>query len=143
MKKLLFLILALLFSASVFCAEPANNLGRSYSRMMSEWPDLHYIRSNGQRTVYGVQDDGSTSYIFTFEDNAVVEECLMVESRDNFAKMWYNETLNAFYKTSYRSVSRTSNGYKFSYSYFDVKIMYFSDRDGYTAMIIYTTDLSY
>ena len=107
--------------------------------MKSEWPDLHYIRSNGARTVYGAQDD-ETSYIFTFENNAVVEECLMLESRDGFAKMWYNEILNSFYNTNYCSVSRTSNGYKFSYSYFDVKIMYFSDPNGYTAMIIYTTD---
>jgi hypothetical protein len=139
MKKFLFILCALVASVQMYGAEPSNNLGKSYSRMVSDWPDMHYLRSNGVRQVYGVQDDG-ISYIFTFENNGLVEECMMVESRDGFAKMWYNETLNSFYKTSYRSVSRTSNGFKFHYSYFDVKIMYFSDYSGNTSMIIYTTD---
>ena len=140
MKKVLTLVTLLTLAFSVFCTEPANNLGRPYSRMIAEWPDLHYISSNGPRTVYGVQDDGSTSSIFTFEDGVVVEECLMVESTDGFAKMWHNSVLESFYKTNYRSVSRTSNGFKFHYSYFDVKVMFFSDRNGYTSMVIYMTD---
>ena len=73
MKKYLVLIISLLLTMSAFSAEPANNLGRPYSRMKSEWPDLHYIRSNGPRNVYGAQDD-ETKYISTFENNAIIKE---------------------------------------------------------------------
>ena len=137
-KHVFAVICCLLLSTSANAGEPQNNLGRSFNYMMSEWQDLKFINNNNGREVWGVTEEGS-SFIFTFENGVVVEECMMVESNDGFAKEWYNAMLQSFQKTGYHSLIRTSDGYTFHYSYFDIKIMYFSDYTGNTAMLLYTT----
>lgn len=138
--KHFFAVLCCLFiTVTAQAAEPQNNLGRSFNYMMSEWQDLRFINNNNGREVWGVTEEGN-SFIFTFENGVVVEECMMVESNDGFAREWYNAMLQSFQKTSYRSLTRTSDGYTFHYSYFDIKVMYFSDYSGNTAMLLYTID---
>ena len=139
MKKNISTVIFLILALNVFSSEPANNLGRSFSSMIDEWSDLSYINTVGDRIVYGTQDDG-TYYIFTFENGVLVEECMMVESTDGFAKMWHNAVLESFYKSKFRTITRTSNGVKFRYSYFYVKVMYFSDKNKNTSLVIYTTN---
>lgn len=135
-----FAVLCCLFiTITAHAAEPQNNLGRSFNYMMSEWQDLRFINNNNGREVWGVTEEGN-SFIFTFENGVVVEECMMIESNDGFAREWYNAMLQSFQKTSYRSLTRTSDGYTFHYSYFDIKVMYFSDYTGNTAMLLYTIE---
>ena len=135
--KHFFAVLCCLFiTITAHAAEPQNNLGRSFNYMMSEWQDLRFINNNNGREVWGVTEEGN-SFIFTFENGVVVEECMMIESNDGFAREWYNAMLQSFQKTSYRSLTRTSDGYTFHYSYFDIKVMYFSDYTGNTAMLLY------
>lgn len=138
--KHFFAVLCCLFiTITAHAAEPQNNLGRSFNYMMSEWQDLRFINNNNGREVWGVTEEGN-SFIFTFENGVVVEECMMIESNDGFAREWYNAMLQSFQKTSYRSLTRTSDGYTFHYSYFDIKVMYFSDYTGNTAMLLYTIE---
>lgn len=138
--KHFFAVLCCLFiTITAYAAEPQNNLGRSFNYMMSEWQDLRFINNNNGREVWGVTEEGN-SFIFTFENGVVVEECMMIESNDGFAREWYNAMLQSFQKTSYRSLTRTSDGYTFHYSYFDIKVMYFSDYTGNTAMLLYTIE---
>ena len=135
-----FAVLCCLFiTITAHAAEPQNNLGHSFNYMMSEWQDLRFINNNNGREVWGVTEEGN-SFIFTFENGVVVEECMMIESNDGFAREWYNAMLQSFQKTSYRSLTRTSDGYTFHYSYFDIKVMYFSDYTGNTAMLLYTIE---
>ena len=135
-----FAVLCCLFiTITAHAAEPQNNLGRSFNYMMSEWQDLRFIKNNNGREVWGVTEEGN-SFIFTFENGVVVEECMMIESNDGFAREWYNAMLQSFQKTSYRSLTRISDGYTFHYSYFDIKVMYFSDYTGNTAMLLYTIE---
>lgn len=135
-----FAVLCCLFiTITAHAAEPQNNLGRSFNYMMSEWQDLRFINNNNGREVWGVTEEGN-SFIFTFENGVVVEECMMIESNDGFAREWYNAMLQSFQKTSYRSLTRISDGYTFHYSYFDIKVMYFSDYTGNTAMLLYTIE---
>lgn len=138
-KHILMVISCFFVAASAQAAEPKNNLGRTFSYIKTEWQDLRFVKNNNGREVWGVTEEGN-SFIFTFENGVVVEECMMIESNDGFAREWYNAMLQSFQKTSYRSVKRTSDGYTFHYSYFDIKVMYFSDYTGNTAMLLYTTD---
>ncbi len=138
-KHFFAIICCLFITITAQAAEPQNNLGRSFNYMMSEWQDLRFINNNNGREVWGVTEEGN-SFIFTFENGVVVEECMMIESNDGFAREWYNAMLQSFQKTSYRSLTRTSDGYTFHYSYFDIKVMYFSDYTGNTAMLLYTIE---
>ena len=96
--KHFFAVLCCLFiTITAYAAEPQNNLGRSFNYMMSEWQDLRFINNNNGREVWGVTEEGN-SFIFTFENGVVVEECMMIESNDGFAENGTMQCCNLFRK---------------------------------------------
>lgn len=133
-KKISIIICFLFIAIYGQAAEPQNNLGRSFRSMKSEWQDLRYIKQRDGRSIWGVKDEVAT-FIFGFVNETVVEEHMLVESNNGFAQEWYEAMLNSFLKTECSSITRTSNGYTFHYSYFHINITYSSDYSGETALI--------
>lgn len=76
---------------------------------------------------------------FLHKNGMVIEECMMVQSNDGFPQMWFTSMVNAFsnYPPKFKVDKR--NVKHLCYSTFSVHIIYISEHDTNTAMIIYET----
>lgn len=94
-------LFVMLFCSIIFCtfgqSRPGNNLGKSLNTMRQDFPELRYIRTDEKGDFYedGYPEDGIAMF-FYFRNNAVIEECMICESTDEFAKIWYNEMWKSF-----------------------------------------------
>jgi len=138
MKKLL--LFAIMTFVGLFCyaQEPGNNIGKSLSMMRQLFPELRYVKTDAKGMLYedGYPQDGIAMF-FYFRNDIVVEECLIVQSSNGFARAWYDAMVDSF--INYSSVCAVSgyNVHRFCYSSFIVHLIYESEGGINTAMIIY------
>ena len=119
--------------------EPANNIGKSLSLMKQQFPELRYIETDSKGDKYedGYPQDGIAVF-FYLKDNLVIEECMIIQSNDDFPRMWFDKMVDEF-------ISNYSPGFGVSnynskhwcYSTFQVHLIYVSENRKNTALIVY------
>lgn len=139
MKKIQLLFWLLFSVCCVYAQEPGNNLGKSLTQMRQEFPELRYIKSDekGQQYEDGYPEDGIAVF-FYFNNNVVVEECMIVQSYNGFPKMWF-EAMKDKFLSDFNPICGVngSNRYVWCYSTFKIHLVYFQDQGVNNAMIIY------
>lgn len=141
MKRLITTVFATLILACVYAQtnEPGNNIGRTLSQMKQLFPELRYIKMDSKGTQYedGYPQDGMATF-FYFKDNKVIEECMIVQSNDGFPRMWFDKMVDSFV-TNYPPGFGTSgyNAKHWCYSTFSVHLIFVSENNINTAMIVY------
>lgn len=141
MKFKLLLIAILVMAFSIVNArgiEPANNIGKNYSELKQKFPNLHYIRTGEKGDFYSDGEDASGGMcgFFYLKNNRVVEESLVVQTTDGFAKMFYDSLLEKFSK--YLGVAGFACGVNhMCFSTFTTHIMFFNENGSFTTMLVY------
>ena len=141
MKRLITTVFATLILACAYAQtnEPGNNIGRTLSQMKQLFPELRYTKTDSKGTQYedGYPQDGIATF-FYFKDNKVIEECMIVQSNDGFPKMWFDKMVDSFV-TNYPPGFGTSgyNAKHWCYSTFSVHLIFVSEDNINTAMIVY------
>lgn len=142
-KKLFPLLLTLMF----FCCnintyaqnEPNCNIGKSLTQMKKDFPELRFTKTDtkGDQYMDGYPQDG-IGVFFYMKDDIVIEECMIVQSNDGFPRMWYDKMVDSFV-SNYPPGFGTSgyNANHWCYSTFSVHLIYVSENNINTAMIIY------
>lgn len=125
--------------------EPANNIGKSLFVMKQQFPELRYIKTDAKGSQYedGYPQDGIALF-FYFNDDIVVEECMIVQSGDGFPRMWFDQMADTFI-TNYPASFGVSgyNAKHWCYSTFQVHLIFVSENGLNTALIIYEAGGSY
>lgn len=94
-------LLALYLQSNILFAqneEPVSNIGKTFHEMStSVFPGMKYRRQIDGKTEYewGNPNDGMI-HIFTFSNNTLVTECMLVESNNGFATQLYNSICDTF-----------------------------------------------
>ena len=141
MKRLIITVFATLILAYAYAQtnEPRNNIGRTLSQMKQLFPELRYTKTDSKGIQYedGHPQDGIATF-FYFKDNKVVEECMIVQSNDEFPRMWFDKMVDSFV-TNYPPGFGTSgyNAKHWCYSTFSVHLIFVSEDNINTAMIVY------
>lgn len=141
MKRLITTVFATLILACAYAQtnEPGNNIGRTLSQMKQLFPELRYTKTDSKGTQYedGYPQDGIATF-FYFKDNKVIEECMIVQSNDGFPRMWFDKMVDSFV-TNYPPGFGTSgyNAKHWCYSTFSVHLIFISENNINTAMIVY------
>jgi hypothetical protein len=141
MKRLITTVFATLILACAYAQtnEPGNNIGRTLSQMKQLFPELRYTKTDSKGTQYedGYPQDGIATF-FYFKDNKVIEECMIVQSNDGFPRMWFDKMVDSFV-TNYPPGFGTSgyNAKHWCYSTFSVHLIFVSENNINTAMIVY------
>lgn len=141
MKRLITTVFATLILACAYAQtnEPGNNIGRRLSQMKQLFPELRYTKTDSKGTQYedGYPQDGIATF-FYFKDNKVIEECMIVQSNDGFPRMWFDKMVDSFV-TNYPPGFGTSgyNAKHWCYSTFSVHLIFISENNINTAMIVY------
>lgn len=141
MKRLIITVFATLILAYAYAQtnEPENNIGRTLSQMKQLFPELRYTKTDSKGIQYedGYPQDGIATF-FYFKDNKVVEECMIVQANDEFPRMWFDKMVDSFV-TNYPPGFGTSgyNAKHWCYSTFSVHLIFVSEDNINTAMIIY------
>lgn len=119
--------------------EPGNNIGKTLSVMKQKFPGLRYIKTESKGIEYedGYPENGIATF-FYFKNNKVVEECMIVQATDEFPKMWYDKMVDSFI-SNYTSGFGTDspNAHHWCYSTFQVHLIYISEGEKHTALIVY------
>lgn len=142
MKKVLLIFSFALFylsSNAQYSNEPRNNLGKSLSRMIIDFPELRFIKTDSKGDEYedGFPEDGLATF-FYFKDGFVIEECMICQSNDGFPLDWYNSLVNTFNKNyGLHLVTNTRYHKKYSFSTFYINLIYVSESGSKTALIQY------
>lgn len=119
--------------------EPEANIGKPLSLMMKEFPELRYIGTDEKGDQYedGYPLGGVATY-FYFRDGYVVEECLICQTTDGFAEMWYDSMVRAFNKEWASHLSINSQYHKqYVFSRFKINIVFFQHNGKNNALIVY------
>lgn len=118
--------------------EPACNIGKSLSVMKQLFPKLRYVKSDAKSDEYedGYLED-VTAIFFYLKDRKVVEEYMIIQSNDGFARSWYNSMVDAMLKYPYGFGASGYNAKYWGYSFFTLHLIYVSENGTNTAMIIY------
>ena len=141
MKRLITTVFATLILACAYAQtnEPGNNIERTLSQMKQLFPELRYTKTDSKGTQYedGYPQDGIATF-FYFKDNKVIEECMIVQSNDGFPRMWFDKMVDSFV-TNYPPGFGTSgyNAKHWCYSTFSVHLIFVSENNINTAMIVY------
>ena len=141
MKRLITTVFATLILACAYAQtnEPGNNIGRTLSQMKQLFPELRYTKTDSKGTQYedGYPQDGIATF-FYFKDNKVIEEWMIVQSNDGFPRMWFDKMVDSFV-TNYSPGFGTSgyNAKHWCYSTFSVHLIFVSENNINTAMIVY------
>ena len=141
MKRLITTVFTTLILVCVYAQtnEPENNIGRTLSQMKQLFPELRYTKTDSKGTQYedGYPQDGIATF-FYFKDNKVIEECMIVQSNDGFPRMWFDKMVDSFV-TNYPPGFGTSgyNAKHWCYSTFSVHLIFVSEDNTNTAMIVY------
>ena len=92
MKRIIFLLCFICLTIICYAQghEPGNNLGKSLSLMKQQFPELRFLKSDEKGDEYqdGYTEDG-IGIFFYFKNNVVIEECMIVQSKDDFPRMWF------------------------------------------------------
>ena len=140
MKNLLltFLLMVFPFLAQGQTNEPACNIGKSLYTMKQIFPELRFVKSDAKGDQYedGHTDNGIAIF-FYFKDNKVVEECMIVQSNDGFARTWYNSMADGILQYQYGFGTSGYNAKHWVFSYFTIHLIFCSENGINTAMIIY------
>ncbi len=138
MYRLLFVLLLPLIipSSSNAQNEPATNIGKSLSEMKAKFPELRFVEhtANGDNYQDGYTKDG-ISVFFTFRSNRVISECLMVQSKDGFAKDWFDELREGMIPGTYGVYN--DNEVHQLYSTFTCHLLFTRDYDEYCTFLYY------
>ncbi|MBR0045936.1 MAG: hypothetical protein IJP75_03505 [Bacteroidaceae bacterium] len=140
MKQKFFTFLIFLISISVNAqtTEPKNNIGKTLTQMKSLFPQLRYIKTDEKGDKYedGYPQDGIATF-FYFKNSKVVEECMIVQAKDDFPRMWYKTMVDEFRKYPYGFGTEDVNEKHWVYSTFTLNIILMSENGTNTALVIY------
>ena len=120
-------------------SEPATNIGNSLSYMKHKFPELRYIGTDAKGDKYedGYPQDGIATF-FYFKNNAVIEECMIVQSYDRFARdvfqSWSDEIFIKYPGLCSKSSYNTKN---ILYSKFRMHIIFVAENGINTSLLIY------
>jgi len=144
-RNKLILVIIFLLSAQVSFArsdEPATNIGTSLSAMKIKFPELRYIGTDEKGDKYedGYPENGIGMF-FYFKNNIVIEECMIVQSDDGFARQVFNSWVDAIY-INYSGICASSsyNAKHILYSNFRIHIIFVAENGTNTALIVYEKD---
>lgn len=138
----LILVTLILFSVQVSFArsnEPATNIGTSLSEMKMKFPELRYIGTEEKGDEYedGYPEDG-IGVFFYFKNNIVIEECMIVQSDDGFARQVFNSWVDGIYIKYPGLCSKSSYNAKHTlFSKFRLHIIFVAENGTNTALLIY------
>jgi len=141
MKKITLSLILLSLSLFLYAQrEPANNLGKSLSIMRQEFPELRFIKTDQKGDEYedGYPQDGIATF-FYFNNNRVIEECMICQSSDGFPLEWFRSLCKEFDKNWYSNLRNNDNTHKeYVFHNFKVDIIYVSENGKNTALIVYS-----
>lgn len=132
------LLVTMFLSVKAKTGEPGNNLGKTLIELRQVFPNVRYVRTEAKGDFYTDGEDPSEGIccFFYLNGNRVIEECMIVQSYDDFPQNVYNSWLNTFSK--YISVSAFGNGVNhMCFSTFSTHIMFFSEQGKNTALLVY------
>lgn len=116
---------------NIVAQEPGNNLGKSYYQCYKEWGgSMYYIGNSEKGNEYIIHSDGMDIY-FTFRNDRLVDELLLVASRNGFARQCYDNFRGTFVNESnYQKAEQYTNMVVLYYSYFKIEIAYMVNDAG-------------
>jgi hypothetical protein len=140
MKKISILIVLFMIFLGAFAQEPGNNLGKTLSEMKQKFPELRYIKTDQKGDEYedGYPQDGIATF-FYFNNGKVIEECMICQSNDGFPLDWFRSLCAEFNKKWSPSIRENTRNHKeYVFSSFSVDLIYVSENNQNTALIVYS-----
>jgi hypothetical protein len=119
--------------------EPATNIGESLSAMKKKFPELRYIGTDEKGDEYedGYPQDGIAVF-FYFKNNRVIEECMIVQSYDGFAKNVFDSWIDGIYLKYPGMCSESNrNSKRILYRKYRLNIIFVAEYGKKTALLIY------
>lgn len=107
--------------------------------MKQLFPELRHTKtdSKGMQYMDGYPQDGIATF-FYFKENVVIEECLAIQSKDGFPRLWFDKTAESFATNYPPSFGISGHDAKhWCYSDFSVHLLFMSEDGVNTAMIVY------
>ena len=120
--------------------EPKNNLNSSLSELKQKFSELKYISTDEKGDQYsdGTPTDG-IGVFFYLKNNYVIEEAIVVQSNNGFAKEYFRTISNSFIQAgNYLDSSLSSEKKRFIYSYFYIDILNYTPEDTNTTLVVYS-----
>ena len=120
--------------------EPKNNLNRSLSELKQKFTELKFIGTDEKGDQYsdGTPTDG-IGVFFYLKNNYVIEEAMVVQSNDGFAKEYFKTISNSFIQAgNYLDSNFTNERNRFIYSYFYIDILNYNPNNINTTLIVYS-----
>lgn len=116
--------------------EPKTNIGKSLSEMRVDFPNLRFIEhtSNGDHYQAGVTEHGVSAF-FTFKNNRVIGECVMVRSKTGAAKAWFDKVKSDMIALS-SAVYNETDVHQL-YSTFSCHLYFSKENDEYCSALYY------
>ena len=140
MKRIIFLLCFICLTIICYAQghEPGNNLGKSLSLMKQQFPELRFLKSDEKGDEYqdGYTEDG-IGIFFYFKNNVVIEECMIVQSKDGFPRMWFDQMVDSFLQYPYGFGISNYNAKHWVYSTFILHLIFVSEKGTNTAMVVY------
>lgn len=107
--------------------EPGNNLNKTLAQIKAMFPDISFLGKTEFGEGYGCSDEG-THYYWWFKDNHCIKESMIIEQNypnDVFPRAYYEQLIESFDKSNYKSRIYDIIGYSYEYSYFTIRIQYY------------------
>lgn len=104
--------------------EPGNNLNKSVAQIKAMFPDISFLGETDFGKGYGCGNEG-THYYWWFKDDHCIKESMVIEPNspnDDFPETFYEQLIESFNRSNYKSVTRNILGHLFEYSYFTIQI---------------------
>ena len=140
MKKISIFTVLFMYFLGAFAQEPGNNLGKTLSEMKQKFPELRYIKTDQKGDEYedGYPQDGIATF-FYFNNGKVIEECMICQSNDGFPLDWFRSLCTEFNKRWSPSIRENTSTHKeYVFSNFSVDLIYVSENNQNTALIVYS-----
>lgn len=114
--------------------EPGNNLNKSVAQIKAMFPDISFLGETDFGKGYGCGDEG-THYYWWFKDDHCIKESMIIEPNspnDDFPETFYEQLIESFNRSNYKSVTRNILGHLFEYSYFTIQIQCHNSKTSIT-----------
>lgn len=113
--------------------EPGTNLNKTLAQIRSMFPDI--VSYGGEW--YGCSDEG-TYYYWWFENNHCIKESMFIEPNypgDDFPETFYNQLVESFDRSNYKSHTHNFLGHLYEYSYFTIQIQCHNSKTSITYQV--------
>lgn len=114
--------------------EPGNNLNKSVAQIKAMFPDISFLGETDFGKGYGCGNEG-THYYWWFKDDHCIKESMVIEPNspnDDFPETFYEQLIESFNRSNYKSVTRNILGHLFEYSYFTIQIQCHNSKTSIT-----------